>query len=128
LGAAAPRIFMTNAQGQGAILNGSRNYVLVDETNPTKATDVLVIFCMGLGKVQGDLPSGLPSNAEVAQTQVQATIGGRAAEVLFSGLAPGFVGLYQVNAVVPSGVTPGRAEVILSTPAGASNRALISVQ
>jgi uncharacterized protein (TIGR03437 family) len=128
LGAAAPRIFITNASGQGAILNGSRSYVLVDEKNPSQATDVLVIFCMGLGKVRGDLPSGLPSNGEVAQEQVQATIGGRMAEVLFAGLSPGFVGLYQVNAVVPSGVTPGRAEVVLITATGASNKALISVQ
>ncbi len=127
LGASAPRVF-ANAQGQGAILNGSRNYVQVDEGNPAKAGDVVVIFCIGLGKVQGDLASGLPSNGEAALAQVQATIAGRAAQVIFSGLAPGFVGLYQVNAFVPSGVPPGRAEVVLSTAAGVSNKTLISVQ
>ncbi len=35
------------------------------------------------------------------------TIGGQSAAVDFSGLAPFFVGLYQVNARVPEGVAAG---------------------
>ena len=43
----------------------------------------------------------------VAQTPNQPTVrvGGATAETRFSGLAPGFVGLYQVNFVVPSGLS-----------------------
>ena len=41
----------------------------------------------------------------MAQIQPTVTIGGMNATVQFAGLTAGFVGLYQVNAVVPSGVT-----------------------
>ena len=37
------------------------------------------------------------------------TIGGAEAQVLFSGLAPGTVGEYQVNALVPAGSSKGAA-------------------
>ena len=74
------------------------------------------------------MASGLASNGEVTVATPQVTMGSRAAQVQFSGLAPTFVGLYQVNAVVPSGLTPGRAEVVISTPAGNSNKVSVSVE
>jgi len=40
---------------------------------------------------------------------VTVTVGGVEAPVVYQGLAPGFVGLYQVNVVLPSTVTPGDA-------------------
>ena len=44
--------------------------------------------------------------------------GGAPAQVLFSGLAPGYAGLYQVNAIVPAGI-PAAADVpLLITAAG----------
>ena len=49
---------------------------------------------------------------------VTVSIGGQPAVVQFAGLAPGFVGLYQVNAAVPSGVTPGDSVPLTLTVAG----------
>jgi uncharacterized protein (TIGR03437 family) len=43
------------------------------------------------------------------------TIGGVAATVSFSGLAPGNVGLYQVNVQVPAGVTAGARVPVMMT-------------
>jgi minor extracellular serine protease Vpr len=50
------------------------------------------------------------------------TIGGQTATVLFSGLAPGFPGLYQVNATVPAGISAGTLPVSL-TIGGATTKA-----
>jgi len=49
---------------------------------------------------------------------VKETIGGKVAEVLFSGLAPGFAGLYQVNAKVPADAPVGDAVEVQLEVAG----------
>ena len=46
---------------------------------------------------------------------VEVMIGGRPATVQFAGLAPGFVGLNQINAVVPGETPAGDAELIIRT-------------
>jgi uncharacterized protein (TIGR03437 family) len=57
------------------------------------------------------------------------TIGGVGAVVAYSGLAPTLVGVYQVNAVVPSGVSPGSAvPVVINIGNVASNTVTIAVQ
>jgi minor extracellular serine protease Vpr len=57
------------------------------------------------------------------------TIGGIPADVFYSGLAPGFYGLYQVNAKVPSDVAPGDAvPVVLSTGGISSNTVTAAIE
>jgi uncharacterized protein (TIGR03437 family) len=57
------------------------------------------------------------------------TIGGVPANVSFSGLAPGYVGLYQVNAQVPAGLAANDAvPVVLQMGGTTSNAAAIAVQ
>lgn len=115
--AVAPGIFTTNQQGsgQGAVLD-SRGQ-LVDTVSPASAGDVVQVFCTGLGVTNPRVTSGQPSpSAEpLARTTatVTATVGGRPASVQFAGLAPGFVGLYQVNVQVPAGVAVGAEPLVL---------------
>jgi uncharacterized protein (TIGR03437 family) len=107
----APGIFTTNggSAGQGAILDG--NYRLVDPSNPAVAGSTVVqIYCTGLGPVTNQPATGSPSpNNPLSTTigQPSVIIGGALANVVFSGLAPGAVGLYQVNALVPSAAAKG---------------------
>ena len=42
------------------------------------------------------------------------TIGGQSAQVQFAGLAPGFVGLYQVNVYVPTGISTGNQPITIA--------------
>ena len=55
-------------------------------------------------------------------------IGGAKAQVSFSGLAPGFVGLYQVNAVIPSGLAGGNQPVVVTVGGSSSNSALLPIR
>jgi uncharacterized protein (TIGR03437 family) len=56
------------------------------------------------------------------------TIGGSEAEVRFSGLAPFLAGVYQINAVVPAGLAPGRYVLRIEISGLTSNEVLIDVE
>ena len=51
---------------------------------------------------------------------VTASIGGRSATVQFAGAAPGQIGVYQVNILVPLGTPAGAARVVLSVDGNSS--------
>ena len=133
LAAFAPGILSMNAQGtgQGAILDAS--YRLVDSSNPAiPGTTALQIFCTGLGAVTNQPPTGAPALSrplsETATTPT-VTVGGVSAKVIFSGLAPGFVGEYQVNAIVPSAAPGGSAiPVVMSIGGAVSNTVTIAIK
>jgi uncharacterized protein (TIGR03437 family) len=129
----APGLFSINAQGsgQGAILDSG--YSLVNTANPaTAGVTVLQIYCTGLGPVTNQPASGAPaSSTQLSQTTAATTvtIGGAPATVLFSGLAPGSVGEYQVDALVPAGSSKGAAvPVVIAIGGVTSNTVTIAVQ
>jgi uncharacterized protein (TIGR03437 family) len=60
---------------------------------------------------------------------VTATVGGHDAKVLFAGLAPGAVGLYQINVRIPEDAPTGDAvEVVLTQKNVRSNTVTIAVR
>ncbi len=128
----SPGIFGMNAQGtgQGAILDASNQ--LADASHPTTpGVTYIQIYCTGLGAVTHQPPTGAASPvsplAETVATP-EVTIGGVPATVTFSGLAPGFVGEYQVNAQVPAAAPAGNAvPVAISIGGAASNTVTIAV-
>jgi uncharacterized protein (TIGR03437 family) len=128
----APGIFAINGQGsgQGAILDAS--YHLVDANNPTTPGAVVQIYCTGLGAVTNQPATGAAApNDPLAMTTTlpRVTIGNAPAKVQFSGLAPGYAGLYQVNAEVPVEASRGVAVgVTVLIGEAASNTVTIAVQ
>ncbi len=121
-----PAILSTSGSGsgQGHIYktDASGNAVLADAASPAKAGDVLVIYTVGLGVVTPAVKAGDPSPYPPANASgaVSVTIGGVPAKVVFAGLTPGGVGLYQVNVEVPGGVFPGGQVPVTLAVAGKS--------
>jgi uncharacterized protein (TIGR03437 family) len=128
----APGIFSVNVSGsgQGAILNSSAQ--LAAAGSPAARGSYVSIFCTGLGAVTNQPATGNTSPSDPLAYTVATptvTIGGVTAVVNFSGLAPGFVGLYQVNAQVPMSVTPGNAlPVIIKLGSITSNTVTLAAQ
>jgi uncharacterized protein (TIGR03437 family) len=93
---------------------------------------VLSIYCTGLGAVSNQPTTGLVALSEplsITTSLPTVTIGGIESQVSFSGLAPGTVGMYQVNVLVPDGVTPGDAvPVTLRIGGETSNTVTIAVE
>ncbi len=108
---------------------------------PARAGDILTIFATGLGKATvNGLPGGavLPTGSvapasgnPVYQTVdvPHVTIGKIPAEVLFSGIAPGYAGFNQVNVRVPSGVPIGdQVQLQITTLNGLSDTVTIAIR
>jgi len=129
VGPTAPAVFPYPGPGdpatQGAVVNAI-TYVVAHPGTPATAGDVLAIFCTGLGAVDHSVPDGAASPASPLANTMTAptvTIGGINAPVAFSGLTPGFVGLYQIDAAVPKGITPGNQVPLVVSIAGQTSPA-----
>lgn len=129
----APAVFEFTDTGSGrqlgAVLDSA--YALVTPANPAKRNDVIQVYANGLGPVDEQPETGQPSSAQpLARTRVQpeVTIGGQRAEVLFSGLTPGSIALYQINVRVPEGAPPGIQPLVVTANGIVSKTANLPVQ
>ncbi len=125
--AAAPGLFV---QGSHAAAQNS-DFSLNSSSNPAKVGGTILTYLTGAGAVSHQPADGAAAGSsplsEVTST-VTASIGGQSASVSFAGLAPGFVGLWQVNVVVPSGLTTaGNFPLTVTVDGQTSNSANVSV-
>lgn len=108
--AATPSIVSVTHQDGAAVSTGS----------PMTAGETLTIYAIGLGAVNGAVPIGYtpPDNTSTTVTNPQILLGNQPLNVIYSGLAPGSVGIYQVNAVAPSNLAAGASSGFVLTDAG----------
>ncbi|MCH8266909.1 MAG: hypothetical protein IH846_05300 [Acidobacteria bacterium] len=136
-----PGIFTTTQQGtgQGAVLLANSDVIAAPvgsipgrSTRPAARGEIVSIFCTGLGAVDPAVEAGQPAGGSppsVTVTTPVVLVGGVPGEVLFSGLAPGFVGLYQVNVRIPEAAPVGDAVSLQIQIGGqSSNTATIAVE
>jgi uncharacterized protein (TIGR03437 family) len=93
------------------------NYTRVTQFAPLEAGEFAFVYAEGIGPVsnQPATGTGAPSfPLASAQGSVQIRIAGVPCEVPFAGLAPGFVGLYQLNFKVPPGLPSGLQSLVVT--------------
>jgi len=127
VGTAAPGLFYL--PGGAAIVQNTPSYTLNDPSNPAPAGSTIVAYLTGSGPVSPAAKDGVPTNVLTnATAAVTAKIGSATATVSFTGLTPGFIGLAQMNIVVPSGLTPGVYPLSITIDGQTSNSATIAVK
>jgi uncharacterized protein (TIGR03437 family) len=116
LAPAAPGVFTVNGSGSGdgVVVHGDNS--LVSSTSPASPGEEVVIYATGLGATNPQFADGTAVNRmNTTVMPVTVTVGGKNATVIYAGLTQGFVGLYQINLIVPAGLTGSQPVVVTSS-------------
>lgn len=135
MNAASPGFFTQNSQGTGQIAALNCNKTPCENTknsstNPANEGSVLQMYLTGQGIVPNAPPDGQGSTGPVnTSSQPAVYVGATLASVQYSGLAPGYPGLWQINITIPknpiapAGFAAGVFPVLVSYQGLASNSA-----
>jgi uncharacterized protein (TIGR03437 family) len=119
-----PAIFTQDSSGTGLASALHTSGQPVTAANPATAGEVLSLYLTGLGATYS--AAGL--DYTVATPQVYLSTLATPANVSFSGLAPGFIGLDQVNFQVPAGLTSGNAQLFVHSGNYSSNAVMLPIR
>jgi large repetitive protein len=109
------------------------NNDLVTETAPAAPGETIVFYVAGMGLTNPAVASGTASpssNLPVLLDTPTLTLNGApvpAANIIFAGLTPTLVGLYQVDFTVPSSAPNGDLPLVLTQTSGLSNSTILPV-
>jgi uncharacterized protein (TIGR03437 family) len=139
--AASPGIFTSNQGGTGQAAVVNQDGTINGPSNPAPVGSTILIYGTGQGQVSPAVPDGNAApSSPLSNTVAVPTSDGKAClntqpsmcvaigsssfgAVKYSGLAPGYIGLWQINVTIPQGVAAGSAVpvrvVIDGTPSNA---------
>ena len=126
--ATAPGLFEYPGE-QGRVLAVHADGSLNAPGHPARAGDIVVLYATGEGVTTPPVGDGVPAADPYPQPAAAVTllIEGQPADLLYAGSAPDFVGLMQINARVPAGVS-GEAPVTLAAGTQVSKTVTLSVE
>ena len=114
----------------GQVIAQHQDFSQVTPDSPAKPGDYLVIYLAGMGLTDTPVAAGVLSpSSPPASVSVPAslTLDGKPVPVLFAGLTPGFVGLYQMNFQVPADARSGSLELRITQVGMAANSSVLVV-
>lgn len=115
--AVSPALFTVDGSGSGQVAALNQDGSVNNGSNPASAGSYITLYGTGQGAVNGmpadgAAPQGILSTPELPQVYINSGFVDPG-DVQFSGLAPGFAGLWQINVKVPSNVPPGDVPVFI---------------
>jgi uncharacterized protein (TIGR03437 family) len=125
----SPAIFV-DRDGSPLLLDAASG-VLLDVLHPARGGARVQILAAGLGRVQPAWPTGMAAPLQeppAVTAKVQAYLNGMPIEVTRATLAPGYIGFYLVEVLLPSLVNAGPAELHLEADGRVSNQVRIDLE
>jgi uncharacterized protein (TIGR03437 family) len=115
--AESPGLFTVNGSGSGQVAALNQDGSLNNGANPAKAGSIVMLYATGQGPISGmpvagQVAQGLFATTETPQVFINAGFV-PPGDVQWSGLAPGFAGLWQINVKVPADAPPGDVVVFI---------------
>lgn len=111
--AVSPGLFTLSATGSGQLAALNEDNTVNSPANPLTRGHILQIFGTGQGPVSNPPMDGVPSmGTSLTLADPQLLIGSVTAtpsDVLYSGLAPGLIGVWQINVRISTTITAGSA-------------------
>ncbi len=117
--------------GGGLIAQHAADSSLITAQSPAKPGEYVVAYLAGMGPTTVPVQTGAGSPTDpLAWTSVTPvlTLNGAAAPLLYWGMTPGLVGLYQLDFQIPAGTPSGTLTVVLSQDSIGANVTTIPVQ
>lgn len=125
---AQPGIFILDAASNGAV---HADGTIVTSANPASRGETVVLYLTGLGPVSNAPQPGQPASLLTLSNALvfpQVSIGGFLATPAFAGLTPGFIGLYQINVVIPAAAASAVVDVTVLSNGVTSNTAKLPIR
>jgi uncharacterized protein (TIGR03437 family) len=115
----SPGLFTANATGTGQLAATNQDNTVNDGGHPAKAGSIITLYGTGQGLVSGLPPDGQPNPSGAFSTDQKPKVFINDnfvpdSDVQYSGLAPGFVGLWQINVKIPANVPPADVPVFVT--------------
>jgi uncharacterized protein (TIGR03437 family) len=109
------------------------DYSVISEASPAQIGETVAVYLAGMGAVSPSVPDGAAApGTQLSYTTATPLVflsdaSGKylQGKVAFSGLAPGFAGLYQINFKIPTGLVSGNARLEIIGPDSDTFQALL---
>ena len=104
--------------------------MLNSSINPTKAGRYIAVYLTGLGSVNPAIPTGVPAPSvpiSLPASTISTTLGGRQITPVFAGMIPGYVGVGEVELLIPIDMEAGEQGFSITVGTASSNICQIAV-